>query len=136
IGNTNYFISPVKTNFFAARDLCMQRDGDMAAFESSADLEAVLDYLINNEDKLNGEHKFWTSYFDLGRPTGMFYSIATGMPLTSSGWQPGEPNNSRNDEHCVHIWNYNKKYGLNDVNCMSTFRALCKKNTQLNVSPF
>ncbi|KAH8337308.1 hypothetical protein KR059_006527, partial [Drosophila kikkawai] len=127
IGTKNYFIRPIKTNFFAARDLCIQNNGDLATFGSKANLDDVLDYLVKNKEELNGDIHFWTSYFDLGRAKGMFYSIATGRPLNVFGWLPNEPNSSGNDEHCVNIWTKNEKYGLNDANCMLAFRVLCEE---------
>ncbi|KAH8337310.1 hypothetical protein KR059_006529, partial [Drosophila kikkawai] len=135
IGHKNYFVSLTKTNFFAARDSCIQNNGDLATFGSNSDLDDVLNY-FNNKEKLNGETQFWTSYFDLGRAKGLFYSIATGTPLTTFGWLEGQPNNWHNDEHCVNIWSQNGKYGLNDAGCMETFRALCEKTPQWELQPY
>ncbi|KAH8264430.1 hypothetical protein KR038_008475, partial [Drosophila bunnanda] len=135
VGHKSYYITPIKTNFFAARDLCIQNNADLATFQSTADLEAISDYLISNKKQFDNEGQFWISYFDLGRATGMFYSIATGRPLTSSGWLPGQPDNAGNNEHCVHIWDVKGKFGLNDNNCMANFRALCEEKPQWEPQP-
>ncbi|KAH8292504.1 hypothetical protein KR054_011168 [Drosophila jambulina] len=119
----SYYISPITTNFFVARDHCIDHNGDLATFDSIAELEAVSNYLIQNgiDDLL------WVSYWDLGRPQGLFHSIATGKLMTISSWVDGQPDNFEGIEHCVHIVKRNGKYGMNDCACNSILRALCQR---------
>ncbi|KAH8292510.1 hypothetical protein KR054_011178, partial [Drosophila jambulina] len=125
----NYYISPIKTNFFAARDHCIAQGADLATFESNTDLEQVSNFLIQHGYNSESEDLFWVSYWDLGRAQGQFHSIATGQLLTASGWTPGEPDNAGGVEHCVHIWKRAGKYGMNDHNCNVNLRALCQQRT-------
>nr|ABP94108.1 venom C-type lectin mannose binding isoform 2 [Pseudechis porphyriacus] len=41
-------------------------------------------------------------------------------------WQPGEPNNLRNNENCVELWSRSGYKNWNDENCASTRAFLCK----------
>ncbi|KAH8337311.1 hypothetical protein KR059_006530, partial [Drosophila kikkawai] len=125
-GPKNYYISPIKTNFFAARDHCIAHGADLATFESIADLEAVSNFLIQHGYNSESNDLFWVSYWDLGRAQGLFHSIATGQLLTTSGWTHGQPDNAGGVEHCVQIWKRNGQYGMNDNNCNVNLRALCQ----------
>ncbi|KAH8374692.1 hypothetical protein KR200_003787, partial [Drosophila serrata] len=102
-------------------------NADLATFESIADLEAVSNYLIQHGFNSELNDLFWVSYWDLGRPQGLFHSIATGKLMTTSGWIEGQPDNYGGVEHCVHIVKRNGKYGMNDYNCNLSLRALCQQ---------
>nr|UMW88256.1 C-type lectin [Vipera transcaucasiana] len=41
-------------------------------------------------------------------------------------WNPGEPNNSGNNEYCVELWNRSGYMKWNDENCASLRSFLCK----------
>lgn len=122
-------MTPTKTNFFAARDHCIDHNADLATFESIGELEAVSNYLIQNGFNSEAKDLFWVSYWDLGRRQGMFHSIATGQLLTTSGWTHGQPDNAGGVEHCVHIWKRAGSYGMNDNNCNVKLRAICQQRT-------
>ncbi|XP_015681994.1 C-type lectin lectoxin-Thr1-like [Protobothrops mucrosquamatus] len=41
-------------------------------------------------------------------------------------WNPGEPNNLRNNEYCVELWNRSGYTKWNDENCASSRSFLCE----------
>ncbi|XP_017140186.1 C-type lectin 37Db-like [Drosophila miranda] len=133
VRDKKFFISPTPTNFFVARDLCKRNNADLATIESNDELVAISRNLLQKGYRSEANDLFWLAYFDLGRPAGNFYSIATGLPLNTAGWVPGQPDNAGGNEHCAHIWLRAGKYGMNDHNCFVQLRAICEQKIRYTI---
>ncbi|XP_003736506.3 C-type lectin 37Db-like [Drosophila pseudoobscura] len=133
VRNKKFFISPIKKNFYVARDLCKQNNADLATIESKDELVAISSRLLQEGYRSEANDLFWLAYFDVGRPAGKFYSIATGLPLNTTGWAAGQPDNAGGNEHCAHIWLRFGKYGMNDNNCNVELRAICEQKIRRTI---
>lgn len=58
---------------------------------------------------------------------GIFSWYGTGVPTSFADWFPGEPNNSRGNEHCARYRNIDNDITWNDDNCGRSYRFICEK---------
>ncbi|KAH8331481.1 hypothetical protein KR074_004089, partial [Drosophila pseudoananassae] len=127
VGDKQYYVSPVKRNFYSARDVCIQNNADLASVESDEEMNALSDFLfLKKYDNETIYASFWVSYFDEGRAPGSFYSVKTGRPMVYTAWSKPQPDNKNGIEHCVELWVYKDTYKMNDENCYIENRAVCE----------
>uniref|UniRef100_A0A1A9WN48 C-type lectin domain-containing protein n=1 Tax=Glossina brevipalpis TaxID=37001 RepID=A0A1A9WN48_9MUSC len=85
--------------------------------------KAVKEYITN---QLSYRGYWWTSANDLDSEI-KFIWANTARPMRFSKWQPGEPNNHNNIEHCVHLWFDRVMYKMNDWDCnYGNSRFICE----------
>jgi hypothetical protein len=74
-----------------------------------------------------GINDLWIGANDIHREgTMVWVSDKTNVSKGFSNWYPGEPNNSRSSEHCVHIWSVHG-FTWNDAKCSIAYGFICKK---------
>ncbi|KAH8279317.1 hypothetical protein KR026_006568, partial [Drosophila bipectinata] len=127
VGEKRYYVSPVKLNFYSARDLCIQNNADLASIESDDEMNALSDYLyLKKYENETIYASFWVSYFDEGRSPGSFYSVKTGRPMIYTAWSIPQPDNKNGIEHCVELRPVQDAYKMNDESCYKENRAVCE----------
>uniref|UniRef100_A0A1I8N8P0 C-type lectin domain-containing protein n=1 Tax=Musca domestica TaxID=7370 RepID=A0A1I8N8P0_MUSDO len=107
-----------KYNWFQAFHECARRNLQLVEIESRQKNEiliAILKPLFGNS------HNLWIGAIDeynrqknYNRP---FYWHSSGKRMTFSYWSDSNPDNDRNDEHCVHMWASKPNYKWNDHHC-------------------
>ncbi|XP_053948569.1 C-type lectin 37Db-like [Anastrepha ludens] len=123
IGNQYYLVNTgVKMNWFEAALVCRTYDSDLVTIETVDEMNALSFYLIANG---HGDKYFWTSGSDLG-VEGKFMSLSNGRPMTYAKWSGGQPDNAGNNEDCVHIWNVNNIFHMNDYPCTGQGYPICE----------
>ncbi|GFO37325.1 Cd209 antigen-like protein c [Plakobranchus ocellatus] len=68
----------------------------------------------------------YTGFTDLGSE-GKFYHIESKKPMPNLTWKWWNPDNWKNEEHCVNLAND----GMNDLRCNAKGRYLCELNYEL-----
>ncbi|CAK8695694.1 unnamed protein product [Clavelina lepadiformis] len=120
-----YQLSSTKQNWQESRMLCQQIGGDLAALgiKNFHMRKKVADNLFPTTQWI------WIGMSDLDRE-GHFNWI-DGNPFNdpSPGWKNGDPNNARNNEHCVGISHAgDPPHLIYDIACDATLYALCEKS--------
>ncbi|TMW51198.1 hypothetical protein DOY81_003734 [Sarcophaga bullata] len=118
-----------KWNWFEAFHECARRNSQLVIIDSAQKNTAIINLLkkiIGHSRNLwlGGNDEFSSSR-DHGRP---FYWSATGKRFTFTFWSNDNPDNYRNQEHCVHIWESKPLYQWNDVGCGSKMGFICEDN--------
>ncbi|XP_037931482.1 C-type lectin 37Da-like [Teleopsis dalmanni] len=122
IGSNYYYIETIKKeNWFEAAASCRRLNANLASIETEEEYEALIDYL---KEKEYGDW-FWLSGNDLGNE-GDYVWLGTGQPMTYRKWYEGQPDNTAELEHCIHIWGINGEYGLNDAKCSEKELYICE----------
>ncbi|XP_072171999.1 lactose-binding lectin l-2-like [Diadema setosum] len=105
----------------AARDSCVQLGGYLAAIQTPEEMTSVREYLTS----ASVNHFVWTGLNDRdSEGTFTWIGFSGALPLSSSLWSPGEPNDSYNREDCV-VTDGNNFY---DASCDRSFSYLCELN--------
>ncbi|XP_046660566.1 pulmonary surfactant-associated protein D-like [Homalodisca vitripennis] len=123
-GNKVYRVENfIKVNFFAAFHHCMAHGGRLASIESENDNTQIKAAIMKLGIR-NGE--FWTAGTNLAQ--GYWFWMVSGEPLPQySDWNPGEPNNKGQKEHCIVLYEYeNKGYRWSDDDCMIKLFPICE----------
>ena len=68
--------------------------------------------------------KLWMGGSDLVKEGDFVWTDGTHLPLNASVWNPGEPNNVGNVEHCTII--VTTVYKLNDIPCDLKLPYICQ----------
>ena len=55
-----------------------------------------------------------------------FFWLTTGKKLTYTFWARNNPNNVKNQEHCLQIWRYSPEYQWNDESCSKKMGFICE----------
>lgn len=71
---------------------------------------------------LGGNDEFSSSN-DTGRP---FFWLKTGNKFKFSFWGPGNPDNYKDQEHCVHIHSFSALFQWNDAICNTKMGFICE----------
>ncbi|KAJ8337080.1 hypothetical protein SKAU_G00383000 [Synaphobranchus kaupii] len=102
---------------------CLHLGGNLVS-EHSEDEHQFLKELHKRHDPKNGP--FWIGLSDTHKEKTWLWS--DGTSATAKGdflrWNPGEPNNYRGKEDCVHS-NYGGPKGWNDASCNSKYPSIC-----------
>jgi len=120
IGWKYYYIDNVKAmNWFEAAHKCHELGGHLVTLHSQDELEALT---------LEFKQRFyWIDTNDLAKE-GEYYSLTTGLRAPFLNWySPGEPNNIKQNEHCVQLREVNGVYTMNDARCADHCYIICEK---------
>uniref|UniRef100_A0A1I8MSN1 Uncharacterized protein n=1 Tax=Musca domestica TaxID=7370 RepID=A0A1I8MSN1_MUSDO len=111
-----------------ARHECARRNLQLVEIETKEKNEALLAVL---KPIFGNSHNLWLGAMDeynrdknFKRP---FYWSSSGKPMTFSYWSDNNPDNYKQDEHCVHTWASKSNYLWNDNRCdHSRFGFICE----------
>ncbi|XP_061401010.1 lectin subunit alpha-like [Musca vetustissima] len=112
-----------KYNWFEAKDECAIRDMTLIVIdtpEKNASIEKVLRRRFGKCPNL------WLGGNDLGLEDKFTWS-STGKPFEFSNWSNGQPDNSKNNEHCVH-YDRRTDFEWNDTQCATKMGFICEEN--------
>ncbi|XP_018793471.1 PREDICTED: C-type lectin 37Db-like, partial [Bactrocera latifrons] len=124
IGSKYYLINTATTmNWFGAMLYCRNYDSDLAVIESAAEMNALSSYLLMYKGHTGTN--FWLGVTDLAEE-GKFMSIKDGRPMRYAKWAGSQPDNSGQNEDCVHLWLVTNIFHINDGNCMAQHYAICE----------
>ncbi|XP_046861165.1 ZP domain-containing protein-like [Xenia sp. Carnegie-2017] len=114
-----YFFSTTQKTWHEARRICQQKGGDLAVPKNKAENDAI--YKFSQRRKL--------TYPSIGlfrnKNDNKFYTVHNVAP-TFINWIPGEPNNARGKEDCVHFYTVPRKW--NDISCSIFNDFICQKS--------
>ncbi|XP_075157278.1 lectin subunit alpha-like [Haematobia irritans] len=117
-----------KYNWFRAKHECSRRDLQLVEIQSEAenqDLIQLLRKVFGTSTSLwLGANDQFNADMNTKRP---FYWTTSGKTMTFSYWHQGEPNNERNQEHCVHTFSFNPDFRWNDVSCSNQYGFICEE---------
>ncbi|XP_023301471.2 lectin subunit alpha-like [Lucilia cuprina] len=127
---SDYLIeTELKYNWYQAWHECARRNYQLVEIESAAKNNAIIDLLKKVIGKshnlwLGGNDEYSTNR-DYARP---FFWSATGQQFTFTFWSNNNPDNYRNNEHCVHIWQEKSMFEWNDNDCTVKMGFICEPN--------
>ncbi|XP_072182107.1 perlucin-like protein [Diadema setosum] len=105
----------------AARDSCVQLGGYLAAIQTPEEMTSVREYVTSKYGTFVGPW-VWIGLNDRdSEGTFTWIDFGGALPLSSSLWNPGEPNNAYNED-CI-VANGN---ALNDAPCGWSYPYLCE----------
>ncbi|XP_046698923.1 C-type lectin domain family 4 member K-like [Silurus meridionalis] len=116
-----YYFSTENKDWTGSRQDCINRGADLVIINSTEEQEFIVNQLNNKEA--------WIGLNDI--ETLQVWKWVDGSPLTTAFWYKGEPNNYKNNEHCVKIETDQRGKQWNDVPCSSTLSWICEKNVSL-----
>nr|NP_001245867.1 uncharacterized protein Dmel_CG43055 [Drosophila melanogaster]AFH03543.1 uncharacterized protein Dmel_CG43055 [Drosophila melanogaster] len=132
IGDSYYFIeNKLDRNWYDAFEACRQMNADLVAFEDRKEQKLIYHYLVDNEM----DTTYWTAGTDLAEQDS-FVWFSNGQPVASDLWCNNEPNNAKNEEHCVEYkpLHPEAKMGLNDRVCTFKTGYICRAPQPKTVS--
>nr|XP_046265332.1 CD209 antigen-like protein E isoform X2 [Scatophagus argus] len=111
-----YYISSTKKSWHDSRDYCLQRGADLM--------------IINSKEEQDFTRKFdrltWIGLTDI--ETEGMWKWVDGTPLTTSYWNPGEPNSYEGkNEDCVELKFHDVENSWNDIPCEDQNFWICEK---------
>lgn len=127
IGSKLYYIEKsVRVNYFTALTKCNQMGGNLVNMRSLEEIRAL-------ENKLELYERYWVDLTNFS--DGKFRSLVTGElkgqhPL----WNDGEPNNARQNEHCVHAYVTNTGVRLFDDPCSLDYPFICESRAPSTIT--
>lgn len=69
---------------------------------------------------------FWIGATNLGDNLTFFWT-SKGMEIEYSNWNPGQPENKNNNEHCVAVMSEKHSNGWKVRDCNNKFNFICEK---------
>ncbi|KAF6102588.1 CD207 molecule [Phyllostomus discolor] len=114
-----YYFSRVSKTWYSAQQFCMSRNSHLTSVTSESEQEFLyrtaggLFYWIG---LTKGSEGVWHWVDDT--PFNKVQSVKF--------WAPGEPNNTGNNEHCVHI-TMSSLQSWNDISCDKQYLFICKR---------
>ncbi|KAH8364027.1 hypothetical protein KR084_001625, partial [Drosophila pseudotakahashii] len=119
IGSRLFFIDRRnKYNWDTALSICREMGGYLAAIKDQEELDAI-------KARLDDE-QYWLGINDI-MSEGNYVSEATGKKAKFLRWQRNEPNNDKNNEHCVEI----VKGEMNDITCSNKMYIICQADNSV-----
>uniref|UniRef100_A0A1I8PF11 C-type lectin domain-containing protein n=1 Tax=Stomoxys calcitrans TaxID=35570 RepID=A0A1I8PF11_STOCA len=122
-GSTFYIETEQKYNWFEALHECSRRGYQLAELQDrrkTLDLNLLtkpFNLWLGANDEFNTEQDHKRS----------FYWSFSGKRMTYSNWSRNNPDNYKNNEHCVHIWNEREQYAWNDLDCTKKLGYVCEE---------
>lgn len=101
-----------------AKNKCKEEQGYLAEITDKRSLQYVKDVYYP------GDH-LWLGGTDKGSE-GIWYWEHSKANMTVFDWKPGQPDNWRNGEHCMHT----TSLGFNDVSCNGHLYFLCQRDDE------
>ncbi|XP_077323764.1 pulmonary surfactant-associated protein A-like isoform X5 [Lithobates pipiens] len=111
----NYIMNRLEVTYDEAKTICVSGGGQLAVPRTQEENQAIFSLRKKVET-----HTFM-GINDL-QHRGDFRDLS-GQVITYFNWRAGEPNNLRNEEHCVEMWDDG---GWNDENCASKRFFICE----------
>ncbi|XP_059224272.1 lectin subunit alpha [Stomoxys calcitrans] len=112
-----------KFTWFEANNECAIRNMTLIAVDTF-EKNQVIDSLLRK--KFPVSPNLWIGGSDLGQE-GKFIWSSTGKSFEFTNWQHQQPDNSKNDEHCVH-YRINSDFEWNDAQCWGKMGFICEEN--------
>ncbi|XP_075159347.1 lectin subunit alpha-like [Haematobia irritans] len=112
-----------KYTWFEAGIECAIRNMTLITVDTVERNQAV-DALLRK--KFQNIPNLWIGGSDLGEE-GKFVWSSTGKPFEFTNWQSQQPDNNKNDEHCVH-YRRTSDFEWNDAQCWEKFGFICEEN--------
>ena len=103
-----------------ARKHCVSLGGDLTSISDQAENNKIVALI----DQSGIDELLWIGANDL-RKEGTF-TWSDGKAFAFSNWNPGEPNNYRGAEDCVHFHIKNSERRWNDYPCSIVLGFICK----------
>merc|ERR1712219_4534 len=127
IGDECYRISQDNMNWFQAQEYCWGNNGFLAEIKTEKQQSSLGDILFHTIPY------YWIGLSDNANE-GTFVWAESHESLDYNNWAPGEPNNDKGGEDCVHM-DSAEQLQWNDISCDSVretgFHALCQLNSKL-----
>ncbi|XP_061397200.1 lectin subunit alpha-like [Musca vetustissima] len=117
-----------KYNWYQAWNECALRNLTLITLDTAAKSAALTSLLRTKKLKFN----FYLGGHDLAEE-GQFVWPLTGKRFDFANWNLGNPDNYKDMEHCVHIWE-NTDYEWNDTRCVNKMGFICEENPYLALS--
>ncbi|XP_060591267.1 CD209 antigen-like protein C isoform X3 [Ruditapes philippinarum] len=136
-GNCYSFVTTKQTWFHAAK-ACHDLDAKLVDVKSK-DEEEFLKRTIKHQHLHDDPQTigYWTSGNDLAVEGTWVWGYPEGIPMTTTDWFPGEPNNSwynGREEDCVALWGHDSHdYQWNDQPCDNQDFYICKAADDVDV---
>ncbi|XP_072182105.1 echinoidin-like [Diadema setosum] len=106
----------------AARDSCVQLGGYLVAIQTPEEMTSVREYLTSTYGSDAAEN-FWIGLNDRSEEGSFTWTAVGGvLPLASTMWHSGEPNNDGYDEDCTEMVGN----GFNDLPCRLLLPYICE----------
>lgn len=128
IGDSCYFFSVLKLNWFRAKHACENMGSHLATLQTFMEDMFVSIYLRNIQTHLPGANYIWMGGSDLDKEGQ--WKWVTGEPFSYTNWRKGgtngqiqAPDNDMGLEHCLDWSN-----GWNDNKCYTDYHFLCEKD--------
>ncbi|KFB42458.1 galactose-specific C-type lectin, putative [Anopheles sinensis] len=117
----------VTRTFFEAWRFCASM-GLRLATVSSLEESRLLEQAVDGSTGVTKGYTWWIGGTDLGRE-GTFVWISTNIPVGYktgySNFSPGQPDNTKKNEHCLEIGRFGKVL-WNDMPCETKLRCICE----------
>ncbi|KAH8351917.1 hypothetical protein KR084_000597 [Drosophila pseudotakahashii] len=119
IGSRLFYIeTQTRASWQGAVNACREMGGYIAAIKDQEELDAI--------DKILGDGRYWLGINDIASQ-GNYVSEASGKMAAFLKWQSGEPNNNKNNEHCVELL----KGKMNDIPCHDKLYSICQADNKV-----
>nr|ABP94110.1 venom C-type lectin mannose binding isoform 1 variant 2 [Tropidechis carinatus] len=93
----------------------------LASIHSNADSADLAEYA---SDYLKSDGNVWIGLNDPRKQRTWVWSDRS--PTNYYSWNRGEPNNSKNNEYCVHLWALSGYLKWNDTPCKALYSFICQ----------
>ncbi|XP_036119469.1 C-type lectin domain family 4 member K [Molossus molossus] len=115
-----YYFSRVPKTWYSAQQFCRSRNSHLTSVTSVSEQEFLY--------RMAGGLTHWIGLTKAGSEGHWYWVDDTPFDKVQSMrfWIPGEPNNARNNEHCVNI-KASSLQSWNDASCDNTFLFICKR---------
>lgn len=130
IGDREVRYMGIPQNWFTAYEICRAEGMQLMTIYNETENQMF----IQLAESYKPNTAFWIGATDLGHE-GEFVWMATGLKVTNGWWYPGQPDNSKANEHCVHItydWGAPK---WNDVQCIYKYPFFCEEQARALLPP-
>ncbi|KAM8830443.1 galactose-specific lectin nattectin-like [Synchiropus picturatus] len=116
-GDRCYQYVSTSADFATAEATCISKGGNLVTVRTKAELDQIREYLRSLTGK---DTKIWTGGHD-GVKEGV-WMWTDGSKFGSPPWAPGQPDNWKNNEHCMEL---NFRRALNDFPCHVKRTYIC-----------
>ncbi|XP_047657070.1 lactose-binding lectin l-2-like [Tachysurus fulvidraco] len=118
-----YLYNAARLDWASAEKFCQKFDAHLVSIHSENEYQRIK-ALIHTHDPTA-----YPTYIGLSgcqKPKHFFWS--DGTKLTFTKWNPGEPNNVKKREGCVHM-NWSSYKNWNDIPCDKSYPSVCAKKS-------
>lgn len=120
-----YLVSDTSTDFSKAVISCTELGAKLVHVENEME-NSFLRNLIRGSNELK-PYSYWIGLTDKGTEgVWVWRNNGTSTPAIFTDWNDGEPNDTRDNEDCVHLY-FRFGHTWNDIPCDSLNRFVCEK---------